>query len=422
MASSRPQILLVGLNHRTAPLEVREGVSFSKEQLPRALPALRDRVGEVVILSTCNRTEVYSTCNDPAATRSRVLDFVADFHGLPVDSLAPYLYVHAGADAARHLFRVASGLDSMILGESQILGQVRDSLSAASHAQSAQVALVGLFHAGVRAGRRVREETEVGRNALSVSYAGVQLAQRVLGNLGGRRVLLIGAGEAGQLVAKALRTAGVKDLVIANRTTERAEELAGDLGGRVVPFSDLGSAMGEADIVIAATDSPDVIVSREMVASALTERGGRTQFFFDLAMPRDVDPGAQELDGVSLFNIDDLSSIAEENLRGREQAAAEAEAIVDEELTKFMSWWRSLDAAPLIKSLQSQAEEIRRRELERALRKLPTLSPEEIKVVEALSRSIARKLLHEPTKVLRQQAGESQLRAARDLFSLWEEQ
>ena len=408
-------ILLVGLNHKTAPLQVRESVAFPKERLAEALPALSSRAGEGIILSTCNRTEVYSVSDEPVAALQQIKGFVAEFHGLRTEDLAPHLYDYIDGEAVRHLFRVASGLDSMIVGESQILGQVRDSLAAATENESAEFPLVGLFHAAVRAGRRVREETDVGRNALSVSYAGVQLAQRVLGDLRPLKVLLIGAGEAGRLVASALRTVGVSDLVVSNRTKERADELSESLGARVAPFSEIPAALADADIVIAATDSPGFIVTPDMVSNS-----GRVQpqFFFDLAMPRDVDPRVEELEGTTVFNIDDLASIAEENLAERHRAATDAEAIVEEEVTRFLRWWDSLDAVPVIKTLQQQAEEIRKRELERALRRLTDISANDREVVEALTRSIVKKLLHQPTKYLRQGADKSQLQALRELFRM----
>ena len=414
-------ILLVGLNHKSAPLEVREKVSFPREQLPQALALLREQAGEGVILSTCNRTEVYLASKSPANTARKVGRFVAGFHGLAAGDVSPYLYEYTDTDAVRHLFSVAGGLNSMIIGESQILGQVRDALTTASELHSADVSLVGLFHAAVRAGRRVREETDVGRNALSISYAGVQLAQRVLGTLRGLRVLLIGAGEAGRLVASALRTVGVSDLIIANRTLERGEELARSLGGQVRPFSEIDAALRETDIAIVATDSPEFVVTQEMVASAVQGPGNRPLFLFDLAVPRDVDPQVASLDGVRLFNIDDLSSIAEENLQERKRAAIDAEAIVEDEVARFMRWWGSLDAVPIIKTLQHQAEEIRKREMDRALRDMPDMSPEHAQVVDALTRAIVKKILHDPTVFLKDRADKSQLQAARDLFRLWED-
>ena len=414
-------ILLVGLNHKTAPLQVRERVSFTKEQLPDALSALKEEVGESVILSTCNRTEVYSTTEDPAGTARKITDFLAGFHSLPREEVSSYLYERTDAEAVRHLFRVASGLDSMIVGESQILGQVREALTGASEAQSVEMPLIGLFHAGVRMGRRAREETDVGRNALSVSYAGVQLAQRVMGSLAGLRVLLIGAGEAGRLVASALRTVGVNDLTIANRTRERAEELARSLGGAVTPFAEIDVSLREADIVIAATDSPDFVITADMVARTTQERGDRLLFLFDLALPRDIDPGAASSASVRLFNIDDLSSIAEENLEERRRAAVDAERIVEEELGRFMGWWDSLDAAPVIKTLRQQAEEIRRAELERAIDRMPGIPPEHLEVMDALTRSIVNRLLHDPTEFLKRGADRSQIQAVRDLFRLWDD-
>ncbi|HIM55289.1 MAG TPA: glutamyl-tRNA reductase, partial [Candidatus Latescibacteria bacterium] len=333
------QILLIGLNHKTAPLQVREAVSFSKEQLVVALPEFRRSVGEGLILSTCNRTEVYSTADDTEAAAASAGRFLATFHGVPHESLTPHLRQLLDDDAVHHLFRVASGLYSMIIGESQILGQVRDALTAASEANSVDTPLVGLFHAAVRTGRRAREETEIGRNALSISYAGVNLASKVLGGLEGRKALLIGAGEAGKLVAVALRTSGVGDLMIANRTTARSTELASELAGDVVTFDSIRDALGEVDIAIVATDAPEYILSRAMVEQSLaTPRPDRTLFIFDLAVPRNVEPSAGDLPGVKLFNIDDLASIGEENQRKRQNAADAAERIVQDELKRFMSW------------------------------------------------------------------------------------
>ena len=414
-------ILVVGLSHKSAPLEVRERVSFSKEQLTDALPRLKALTGEGVIQSTCNRTEIYTASEDPDKTAGQVRAFLADFHGIYPEVLSAYLFEYTDDSAVRHLFRVASGLDSMILGESEILGQVRDALSAASDSKTVELPLVGLFHAAVRAGRRVREETEVGRNAISISSAGVDLARRVLGTLTGQRALLIGAGEAGRLVAQALRTAGVSELVIANRTIERGEELARGLGGSPVRLSDIEATLPDTDIVLAATDSPDTVITREMVGRAADQRTNGPLFIFDLAVPRDVDPQVGAMNGVRLFNIEDLSSIAQENLGERERAAADAETIVGNEVGRFMSWWESLDAAPIIKDLRQRAEDIRQRELGRAVAQLPDLEPAHLEVVEALTRSIVNRLLHEPTAFLRQHPDKGQLQVARDLFRLWDD-
>ncbi|MCH8826035.1 MAG: glutamyl-tRNA reductase [Chloroflexi bacterium] len=412
--------MLVGLSHKTAPLETRESVSFLNDQLPAALPSLKEKVGECVILSTCNRTEIYAITGNPSGTATKVRDFVTDFHGLAQDAVSPHFYQYTGADAVRHLFRVAGGLDSMIVGESQILGQVRDALSSASDGQTVEVSTLGLFHSAIQTGRRVREETSVGRNPLSISYAGVKLAQRTLGDLKSSKVLLIGAGEAGRLVAGALRTVGVADVMVANRTLERAEELADYLSGRTVPFDEIQDSLSQVDIAIAATDSPSFVVTRDMVERAFADNREAPLFLFDLAVPRDVDPEVASVRGVNLFNIDDLSAIAEENLEDRKRAVVEAEAVVDEEIEKFMKWWDTLDVLPTIRALRRQAEGIRRKEMARAQAKLDGLSDDQMAVVDALTRSIVNRLLHDPTSSLKQGADNARLVAARDLFKLWD--
>lgn len=412
------EILLVGLSHKSAPLEVRESVSFRSSQILEALPVLRNKLGEAVILSTCNRSEIYAVTDNPVQTAEGIREFVAQYHGLTSDSIAPHLYSRTGQDAVKHLFSVSSGLDSLIVGESQILGQVRDALSASNEAKAVNSAGVKLFHAALRVGRRVRQETNIGRNPLSVSYAGVRLAQQVLGDLSDKRALLIGAGEAGSLVARALRTVGIGDLMIANRTESKAGELAGYLSGQVVPFENLDDALQSTDIVIAATDSPGYIVATSMGSSLHRMPGDAPLFAFDLAVPRDIDPRVAAEYGVRLFNIEDLSAIAEENLAERRRSAHDAEVIIDEEVAKFMLWWDSLDALPTVKAIRRNAEDIRARELSKALGMLADLTPESQQVVETLTRSIVNKILHDPTNSLKSGATKSQLRAAKDLFRL----
>ena len=412
------EILLVGLSHKTAPLEVRESVSFLSGQILEALPSLKEELGEAVVLSTCNRTEIYTVTENAAGDTERIHRFVAEYHDLPADSITPHLYSYAGPDAVRHLFSVAGGLDSLIVGESQILGQVRGALSAATEVKAANVASVRLFHAALRTGRRIRQETNVGRNPLSISYAGVRLAQRVLGDLSSKRALLIGAGEAGSLVAKALRTVGIGDLMIANRTEGKAKELAGYLSSRVVPFDNLDTALQTADIVIAATDSPSYIITPEMAEYLRRTPYESPLFAFDLAIPRDIDPDVATECAVRLFNIDDLSAIAEENMAERRRSAADAEVIIDDEVSRFMKWWDSLDVLSTIKALHQNAEDIRQRELDRAFGMLEGLTPENEQVVETLTRSIVNKILHDPTDSLKSGATKSQIRAAKDLFRL----
>ena len=415
------QILLVGLSHKTAPLDVRESVSFKSSQILESLPSLRDELGEAVILSTCNRMEIYTVTDDAAVDLDLIHRFVADYHGLTVDGISPHMYSRIGADAVHHIFRVSGGLDSMIVGESEILGQVRGALSAATAVKAtdtSNTACGRLFHAALRVGRRVRLETSIGRNPLSISYAGVRLAQRVLGSLSDKRALLIGAGEAGSLVARALRTVGVGDLMIANRTESKAEELAGYLSSRAVPFDRLGESLKLADIVIAATDSPGYVITPDMRDSLHRVPGESPLFAFDLAIPRDIDPEIAAEFGVRLFNIDDLSAIAEENMAERRRAVSDAELIIDDEVVKFMKWWDSLDVLPTIKALRQNAEDIRQRELAKALGILDDLTPENQQVLDTLTRSIVNKILHDPTDSLKNGATKSQIRTAKELFRL----
>ena len=412
------QILLVGLSHKTAPLEVRESVSFRSSQILEALPVLRDELGEAVILSTCNRSEIYTVTDSPAQAAQSIQRFIAQYHDLPSDSIAPHLYTQTAQNAVKHLFSVSGGLDSLIVGESQILGQVRDALSASNEVKAVNSATVRLFHAALRVGRRVRQETNIGRNPLSISYAGVRLAQRVLGDLSDKRALLIGAGEAGSLVARALRTVGIGDLIIANRTESKAAELAAYLSSRVVPFENLEDALQSTDIVIAATDSPGFVVNTSMGSSLHRMPGDPPLFAFDLAIPRDIDPQIATECDVRLFNIEDLSAIAEENMAERRRSAEDAEVIIDEEVVRFMKWWDSLDVLPTIRAIRRNAENIRERELAKALGMLDDMTPEDRQVVETLTRSIVNKILHDPTDSLKSGATKSQLRAAKDLFRL----
>ena len=414
------RILLLGVNHRTVSLDVREAVSFSKPEVMEALPALKKIAGEAVVLSTCNRTEIYVTASDAEKTTRRLDRFLAEFHGLPPQTLSSHLVHTLDADAVRHLFRVSSGLDSMIIGESEILGQVRESLAIASEAETVRSPLLGLFHAAVRTGRRTREETEISRNAMSVSSAGVRLAKRVLGTLEGRRALLIGAGEAGMLVARALRNAGVGELMIANRTRARSESLAEELSGTVVDFESIQSALEMVDIAVLATDAPEFILSAQMVSDAQHYAPpDRKLFIFDLAVPRDVEPSVTHIANVELFNIDDLSAIAEDNMRDRKRATVEAEAIVEEEVQRFMRWWDSLDAGTMVRNLRIQAEAIRQQELARALKRLKGLDEDQRAVLQAMTRSIVNRVLHDPTMFLKHEADTSELDAARMLFRLW---
>ncbi len=411
-------ILLIRLDHKRTPLEARERVSFSKKQPPQALSLLKEHVGEVGVLTTSNSTEIYSVTNDPVKAAVQIRRFMTDFYGLARDVPSMHMYDYVDADAVHHIFRVACGLDSIIIGESQILDQIRDALSSAIGSQSAHVSLASLLRAALRVGRRVREETNVEQNALSISYAVVQLAQRTLGSLRGLVVLLIGASEAGQLAAKALQTVGVTDLMIANYSLARSEVLAQHLGGRVIPYTDIQANLEDTNIVVVATDSLEFVITREMIGSAVHKERKGPLLLLDLAIPRDVESQVASLHNVRLFNIDDLFSIAEENVEERKRTDVDAEVIVRDELERFMQGWDSLEAAIVIETLRQMAEEIRKRELVRAFKKMSNLPSQHLEIVDTLTQSIVNKLLHNPTTTLKRRKNRPQLQAVRNLFRL----
>ena len=324
------QLLLVGVSHRTAPVELRERLDFSAHGVDRALTALAGAPAhhEATIVSTCNRVELYVRCDDTEAARVAIEQFLSDFHGIPADQLAPHLYAKTGHDAVTHLFRVASGLDSLVMGEPQVLGQVKDAFSAASQLGCTGPLLNKLFPAAFAAGKRVRSETALAEGAVSVSYAAVALARKIFGNLKGRTVLVLGAGEMGKLTAVHMQSQGIGRLIITSRTAAHATSLAESIGGTAMPWESLGTALAEADILITATGASTPIVSRALIAQTMKTRRQRPLFIIDIAVPRDVEAGAGELEEVFLYNIDDLQAVVQENISKRGTEASEAEKIV----------------------------------------------------------------------------------------------
>ena len=408
-------ILVVGVNHRTAPLQVRDRVAVSSGELEGALRALQHHVGNGVILSTCNRTEVYSLVAAVETGTDVVMGYISDYHGVARQEIAPYVYVYDQETAVRHLFRVASGLDSMILGEAQIQGQVRRALSAAGKHGLSNGTLTRLFDQAVRVGRRARKETAIGHNALSVSKAAVELARKALHHLTGKRVLVLGLGDAGKLAIRALVNAGAGDISVANRTYQRAVGSAAELGGLPTPFEELSYALAATDIIVTTTGSPDYILTADMIAGARANVPNPL-FIIDIAVPRDVDPAAKGLPGVHLYDIDDLEAVSDTNRRERAREAGKVEAIIAEEVTRFMEWLASLEMVPTVAALQQRAEAIRTRELARLLKRLPGLSEEERKPLEAFSQALVNKLLHGPITSLKGNGRSAQ--ALRELFDL----
>ena len=392
---------ILGINHRTAPVALREKVAFSEERLVGALRALRQARGisEVVILSTCNRTEVYWS---GSATGAELSEWLDQHHGGGLD-LAASLYVHQEQHAVTHAFSVASGLDSMVLGEAQILGQLKDAYRVAQEAGSTGPALNKLFQAAFSAAKRVRTETRIGANAVSLASATVSLARRVYSDLGAQTALMVGAGEMIALTARHLASAGVKRMVIANRSPERAQALAAEVKAHAVGLADLDAELAQADIVVSCTASPTPLITKSAAAAAVRARRRRPIFMVDLAVPRDIKPAVAELEDVYLFSIDDLQQLVDENRQQREVAASGARRLVEEEVSRFLSEARAHDAGPAIRAMRAQAEAIRQQTVEQARRMLAAgRSGEE--VVDFLANTLTNRLLHAPTQAVRHAA------------------
>ena len=411
-------LLVLGLDHRTAPVEVRERLSVEREQLPDALKQLAAYVPQSVILSTCNRTEIYTYDRDDIGLVGRVGNFLIGYSGIEGSALERHLYQAWEGECVQHLFRVAGGLESMIVGERQILGQVRASFSTASQTGSVQSPLTRVFHSALRAGRRVHRETNIGRHSRSVSRAAVQLARGMFDRLDNRRALVIGAGDAGRMVARALGDAGVKAITVTNRTQWRAEDLAKELGGVAVPFEGLQSALADADLVISSTGSPGYVVDTGMVSEAVRNRDTSDPLMLiDIAVPRDVDPAVAELEGVRLYDIDALGQVAETALDGLDAEVSAATGIIDEEWTRFVERWNSSDTLELVAAMRQRAEQVRRLEVERTLKQLGAdADGATAERLHAMTAALVKKLLHQPTVGLRTGDSASVFPVAQKLF------
>jgi glutamyl-tRNA reductase len=384
---------------------VREALAFPKDRLGEALERAREEAGlsEAMILSTCNRVEVYGRAPEPVSRH--VAEFLARFHDRRLDELGSQVYQLEGDAAVRHAFRVAASLDSMVLGETQILGQVKRAYEAAEEAGSLGSVLNALRNRSLAAAKRARTETAIGRNAVSVSHVAVELARKIFGDLRDRSVLLVGAGKMSELAARQMVRGGARATVLGGRTFEKAEQLAAALGGRAAPLEALRSSLAEVDVVISGTGAPGLVVRREDVEEAQAAKRNRPLFLIDIAVPRDIEPEAARVKGVFLYDLDDLRSVAEANLRERRKEAASAEAILDEEIDAFLEWRRSLDVVPLLVELRSRADEIRRAEVDKARRRLGPMTPEQEKALDAVTSGIVNKLLHSPTVELKRMAG-----------------
>jgi glutamyl-tRNA reductase len=412
------RLFAVGVSHRTAPVEVRETVDFARRGVAEALDALRARnlAREAVVLSTCNRAEIYVGADSEAAAES-CGRFIGEFHGLDRDALAPHVVIYRGPDAADHLFRVAAGLDSLVVGEPQILGQVKEAFTAAAGLKATGALTNRLFTTAFTVGKRVRSETGLGEGAVSVSYAAIALARKIFGRLKGLHVLVLGAGEMATLTATHLRAQEVGQLTIASRTLHSAESLARELRGQAVPWSSLSQAVSAADIVVTATGSPDAVLTRAGVEEAMRPRRGRPLFVIDIALPRDVEAEVGALDQVFLYNIDDLQTIVKDNLARRGTEVQRAESIVREEVERFRAWMQSRDVVPTVVALRQQFETIRKSELQRLEPKLAALPPEARAKVDEITHLLVEKLLLTPTEQLTGAADESTALAYADALN-----
>lgn len=417
-------IVVVGLSHHTTPLEIREKLAFDAngiERPLRELVAIPD-VEEGLIVSTCNRVEVYAVARDIAAGIARIKRFLADFHCIPYDGVEPHLYGYHGENAVRHVFRVAASLDSMVVGEPQILGQIKAAYGYAAEYGTSGLILNRFLHKAFSVAKRIRTETRIASSAVSVAFAAVELARKIFDDLSDKTVMLIGAGEMGELAARHFLNAGVRGVMVTNRTFERGERLAVEFGGRAIRFEDLFDHLHKADIILSTTGAPHHIIGPWDLEEVIRRRKRRPMFFIDIAVPRDIDPAVNELENVYLYNTDDLQGVVESNLEQRRREAAKAEEIVTAEVGHFQGWLSSLQVVPIVVALRSRFEEIRRAELAKTLAAWKDLPPDGEKRLEALTSAITAKLLHTPTSVLKRtdqgNRTDRYLDALRNLFDL----
>lgn len=416
-------IVVVGLNHKTAPVAIREQLAFPEHTLAESLQQLQHpAIEELVILSTCNRVEFYLVTRDTEASFTACVDFIAAYRNVSAEQFAPYLSRLHDMDAVRHVFRVAASLESMVVGEPQILGQVKAAYLAARTAGRTGTIFHQLFDRTLSVGKAVRHETGIGDNAVSISYAAVELAKKIFETLEQRTAMVVGAGEMSELTARHLLRQGIAAVFVANRTAERAEKLAQALHAKAIPWESMAEHLVHTDIVVSSTGASQPIIDKPMVQDVMRARKGRSMFFIDIAVPRDIAPAVNTLDDVFLYDIDDLEHVVQANLREREREALAAEDIVWREVRHFQQWLEAQDAVPTIVALRQWAESVRQTELEKALTKLESLDERERRTLEALTTGIVNKLLHPPTVNLKRSSHQGRLRdyvqLVRQLFEL----
>ncbi len=417
-------IVIVGLSHKTAPVEVREKISFPENRLTEALKSVtgKEGISEAIILSTCNRVEIIAIAAHIQDGIEAIKNFIAEFNGLPLAAIEDHLYSHTSEDAIRHAFRVASSLDSMVVGEPQILGQMKDAYQAGLEHNFTGIILNKLMRKTFSVAKRVRTETNIASSAVSISFAAVELAKKIFGELNNKRVMLIGAGEMCELAARHFVSSGIKEILVANRTLSRAEKLAEEFGGRAVLFENICLDLDEVDIILSSTGSPNHIITAAQVKEALEKRRNRPMFFIDIAVPRDIDPDINDINNAYLYDIDDLQGVIEANKKEREKEAGAAEEIIHGEIDQFYKWLKTLDVTPTIVSLREKLETLKNTELEKLLSTLDDMTEKQKKAIESTANALINKILHLPTSNLKKMAdtadGDLYVDATRKLFDL----
>ena len=422
--NSGPNLILVGVNHKTTPVEIREKLAFTQVKIEASLSQLvsSPEIIENIILSTCNRVEIYARVENTDRGIQLLQDFICDYHGISRGNLDQYFYSYCDNQAVEHLFRVSSSLDSMVLGEAQILGQVKDAYSTARSFSSTGMVLNQLFEKAFNVAKKVREETGISERGVSISSAAVELAKKIFEDLENHSVMLVGTGEMAELAAKHLISYGVKTVYVASRTYERAAALAKSLNGCALDFESFKEEMHRADIIITSTAAPTFIVNEEMISTAIQKRKNKPIFLIDIAVPRDIAPEVNELENVYLYDIDDLQNVVNANMEERQKEAENAMEIIKQEVTKFNNWFSTLDAIPTIVEMRNRAEDMRALEVDKTLKNMDHLSSEDKDAIQQLTQSLVNKILHKPTinlkKKTQSQDGHIYLKAIRDLFHL----
>ena len=417
-------LVIVGLNHNSAPVEIREKLSFPAETIAEPLGKLLGHYGlnEAVILSTCNRVEVLAITDDMEKGVWEVKRFLSDVHSIPLEELDEHLYDYCGEEAVKHLFRVAAGLDSMVMGEPQILGQVKDAYGHAVEYDAAGVIVNKLYHKVFQVSKRIRTETKIGESAVSISFAAVELAKKIFGELKGKSVMLIGAGEMAELAAKHLMNSGIGDIFVANRTYERAVEMVRGFGGKAIMFREFPHYLKSVDIVIASTGAAAFIIKPGDVNEVMKARRYKPMFFIDISVPRNIDPRVNDIENAYVYDVDDLQGVVQSNLNERHKEAEQAEFIIDEEIETFYRWIKSLDVVPTIIALRQYCDSVRKAEIDKGLGLLGELSGKEAKALDAMTKAIVNKILHNPIVHLKKDAsrieGDRYIDTIRKLFNL----